>query len=54
MAIDVQIQLARHTSFEVYRYQLVVNKNLKFSIDEHLRKENDWDALNDAFNEILI
>jgi len=26
----------------------------KFSLDEQLLKSNDWDALNEAFKEILI
>jgi hypothetical protein len=50
MTTDIQIQPTRHTSFEVYRYQLVVNKTLQLSLDN---KYQTVEAIREHKNEIF-
>lgn len=50
MTADIQIQPTRHTSFEVYRYQLVVNKTLQLSLDN---KYQTAEAIREHKNEIF-
>lgn len=50
MTTDIQIQPLKHSSFEVYRYQLVVNKTLQLSLDN---KHQTAEAIREHKNEIF-